>query len=338
VGKGVERGVNSRVKNRYFGMIRLKIDNKEVNVPKGLTVLAAARIQGAEVPSMCYREGKEHFTSCMICMVKDAKNGKLIPSCSVKAEEGMEIITRDSEIEESRKMALELLLSEHVGDCEAPCVVTCPAHMDIPVMNRLLSEGKTLEALQVVKQDIAMPAVFGRVCPAPCEGACRRKSVDSAISICLLKRFAGDDDLDGAKLSIRGMSDNGKRVCVIGAGPAGLAAAYYLRLSGFGVELIDKHENAGGTFWREVESGVLPKGILNKEIGQITGVGVVFRNNTIIDEEEFEKLRAVNDAVVIATGSRNSVADWGLAMNAKGLEVEKETFAASLEGVFAVGS
>ena len=97
---------------------------------------------------------------------------------------------------EARKTALELLLSEHVGDCEAPCQITCPAHMDIPLMNRLLARGKFAEALQVVKKDIALPSVLGRICPAPCEGACRRRSVDEAVSICLLKRFAGDEDLE----------------------------------------------------------------------------------------------------------------------------------------------
>src|SRR6056297_1348826 len=214
-------------------MLKLKINNKEVNVPEGITVMAAARMQGFEIPSICYREGKPHFTSCMICMVKDRKSGKLFPSCSVKATGGMEVITRDEEVEESRRTALELLLSEHVGDCEAPCQVTCPAHMDIPLMNRLLAEGKFSEALQVVKQDIALPAVFGRICPAPCEGACRRKQVDSAVSICLLKRYAGDHDLERATSWMPEKAPStGKKIAVIGAGPAGLAAAYYLQLRG----------------------------------------------------------------------------------------------------------
>ena len=161
-------------------MIKILLDHKEFDVAEGSTIIEAARKNSWEIPSMCYREGKEHFTSCMVCMVKDRRSGKLLPSCSTKVTDGMDIIVMDDEIREARKTALELLLSEHVGDCEAPCQITCPAHMDIPLMNRLLADGKFDEALQVVKQDIALPATLGRICPAPCEGACRRKSVDES--------------------------------------------------------------------------------------------------------------------------------------------------------------
>jgi NADPH-dependent glutamate synthase beta subunit-like oxidoreductase len=105
--------------------------------------------------------------------------------------------------------------------------------MDIPLMNRLLAEGKFAEALQVVKKDIALPSVLGRICSAPCEGACRRRSIDEAVSICLLKRFAGDDDLElKSAWQPRQAPESGKKVAIIGAGPAGLAAAYYLALKG----------------------------------------------------------------------------------------------------------
>jgi len=176
-------------------VIKIKIDNKEVEVPQGSVLMEVIRDSGIEVPSMCFLKDAERFTSCMVCVVKDRITGKIIPSCSMETEEGMDIITMDDEVREARKMALELLLSEHVGDCEAPCQVTCPAHMDIPLMNRLLAAGKFHEALQVIKKDIALPSILGRICPAPCEGACRRKSIDQAVSICLLKRFAGDEDL-----------------------------------------------------------------------------------------------------------------------------------------------
>ncbi|HDS07587.1 MAG TPA: 2Fe-2S iron-sulfur cluster binding domain-containing protein, partial [Bacteroides sp.] len=202
--------------------VRMKIDHREVEADSGSVLIDVLRGEGIRVPSMCYLEGMEHNTSCMVCVVKDRRTGKLIPSCSHRVEDGMDIISGDGEVHEARKMSLELLLSEHVGDCEAPCQVTCPAHMDIPLMNRLLAAGKFREALQVVKKDIALPSVLGRICPAPCEGACRRKSIDQAVSICLLKRFAGDHDLAGDRkyLPFRESPKN-KRVAVIGAGPAG---------------------------------------------------------------------------------------------------------------------
>ncbi len=172
-------------------MIKLRINNLEVEVPPGTPVIKAALAAGVKIPALCLDDELEHFTSCMLCLVKDG-NGRLFPSCSVMATGGMHIITEDDEIREARQTALELLLSEHVGDCEAPCRVACPAHMNIPLMNRLIAAGKWEESLRIVKHDIALPAVLGRICPAPCEGACHRKSVDEPVSVCLLKKFVGD--------------------------------------------------------------------------------------------------------------------------------------------------
>jgi NADPH-dependent glutamate synthase beta subunit-like oxidoreductase/ferredoxin len=320
--------------------MKIILNNKEVNVPEGLSVMGAARLTGIDIPSLCYRKGKPHFTSCMICMVKDAKTGKLIPSCSVNTEEGMEIITRDEEIEESRRMALELLLSEHVGDCEAPCQVTCPAHMDIPLMNRLLAEGKFSEALMLVKKDIPLPSVFGRICPAPCEGACHRKSVDTAVSICLLKRYAGDHDFTGEGPWIPAKaSPTGKKVAIIGAGPAGLAAAYYLQLFGHQCDVYDRHEKPGGSLWKEVESGILPLEVLRNEIGVIEKLGAWFYPHTEVDEEQIKTLQRNFDAVLIACGSGESgVENFGLEMSDKGLNADKQNYLCSKANVFAAGS
>ena len=118
-----------------------KIDNRELEVEEGSMLIEVIRNMGKEVPSMCYMKDLEQFSSCMVCVVKDRKSGNIIPSCARVAEEGMDILSMDEEIREARKNALELLLSEHVGDCEAPCQISCSAHMDIPLMNRLLAAG-----------------------------------------------------------------------------------------------------------------------------------------------------------------------------------------------------
>jgi NADH dehydrogenase/NADH:ubiquinone oxidoreductase subunit G len=96
-------------------MVKLKIDHKEVEVPRGKLLMEVIRESGTEVPSMCFLENAEHFTSCMVCVVKDRKSGKILPSCSREAEEDMDIISMDEEVREARRTALELLLSEHVG-------------------------------------------------------------------------------------------------------------------------------------------------------------------------------------------------------------------------------
>jgi predicted molibdopterin-dependent oxidoreductase YjgC len=123
--------------------------------------------EGINVPTMCFLDNEEHFPTCMICIVKDQKTDKLIPSCSTRVATGMDIISDDEEVIEARKTGLELLLSDHIGECDAPCQTNCPAFMDIPLMNRLLANGQFDEALRVVKKDIALPAVLGRICPAP---------------------------------------------------------------------------------------------------------------------------------------------------------------------------
>ena len=152
-------------------MIKLTIDNRSIEVPAGTSVWQAAKSVGIEIPTMCYLEGTEHFTSCMVCLVKDAHNGRLVRlGVLCLFPKGQNIITNDAETTESRKAALELLLSEHVGDCEAPCQLVCPAHMNIPLMNRLIAKGDFAKALEVVKRDIALPSILGRICPRAVRG------------------------------------------------------------------------------------------------------------------------------------------------------------------------
>jgi len=321
-------------------MIRLKIDNKTVEAREGTPVIVAAREAGADIPSMCFREGKHHITSCMVCLVRNNDTGRLFPSCSIKVEAGMDIVTRDDEILEARKTALELLLSEHVGDCEAPCQVTCPAHMDIPLMNRLLAEGKFREALQVVRKDISLPAVLGRICSAPCEGACRRKQVDQAVSICLLKRFSGDHDLESDDPYLpKKEEEKGKSVSIIGAGAAGLAAAYYLQLRGYSCRIFDRNESPGGSLRREVESGKLPREVLELETGLIRQLGVTFQMKMEVDHTMFEDIQKSSDALVIATGMGESgVGDWGLEMSSKGILADERNFRVGTTKIFVTGS
>lgn len=298
--------------------------------------MKAAQQMGIDVPNMCWHDELEHFTSCMLCLVKDSSRGKLFPSCSVKAAEGMEVITDDEEIKEARQTALELLLSEHVGDCEAPCQLGCPAHMNIPLMNRLIAAGKFSESLEVVKRDIALPAVLGRICPAPCEGACHRRTVDESVSICLLKRFVGDE---GNAPEIIPAISTGHKVAVIGAGPAGLAAAYYLQLKGVQVTLFDKAEKAGGQLRTEISRELLPLDVLDAEIDLILKSGVDFKGGKAIDQEAFDQMTMDYNAVVVAAGTFDGDTNrFNLKGTAKGIEADRSTYRTSAENVFAIGN
>ena len=320
-------------------MIRLEIDNREVSVQAGTTVLSAARMLGIDIPTMCYLEEAGIFTSCMICMVRDERSGKLLPSCSALVQDDMKIITSDEEISEARKMALELLLSDHTGDCEAPCQVTCPAHMNIPLMNRLLASGQTGRALEVVLEDIPLPAILGRICPAPCEGACRRKSVDEAVSICLLKRFAGDTGGYPENPAPAKTGGAHKRIAIIGAGPAGLTAGYYLSQKGYKITLFDKNEAPGGMLRYGVPREELPLDVLDLETSFVLGGQIDLKTGSLVDAGSFKKLSTDYDAVIIASGDiDDNVRSWGLTLGSKGIEVSKNTYQTSVPHVFAIGN
>ena len=319
--------------------INIRINNKKITVPAGITVYQAARSAGIDIPVMCENEDVEHFSSCMVCLVKDAKTGKLFPSCSMYAEEGMDLITGDEEVLQARRISLELLLSEHVGDCEAPCVTSCPAHMDIPLMNRLLAEGRNQEALKVVKNDIALPAILGRICPAPCEAACRRKGIDGAVSICLLKRFAADEDLEGTKHYVpEPAADTGKKIAVIGAGPAGLSAAYYLKLRGHRITVYERAGKAGGDLRHDDLRDRLPEEVIDREIDNILETGIALQTGTDVDEKLFNKILAESDAVVLAPGSSPDISKWNIEMGDRGIVVSKPGYQSSNPKVFAVGN
>lgn len=289
-------------------MIDLHINGTKIKVKPGTTVMDAAGQLGIIIPAMCHNENLPEFASCMVCVVKNKANGKIFPSCSVRAENGMDIITFDEELFEARKIALELLLSDHVGDCEAPCQLSCPAHMDIPTMNRLLAEGEFEKAYEVVIKDIALPSILGRICPAPCEGACRRKPAGGAVSICLLKRAAGDTQMDRrlqtadsgiyAPISGQRSAVRGRSVAVIGSGPHGLAAAWYLQQWGHQCTIYDRNELPGGTLRYSVPHEQLPASVLDAEIFRIRKAGVIFKMKTDINQELLEELQRTYDAVI----------------------------------------
>ena len=148
-------------------MPKITIDNREVEVEAGATILDAAQKLGIAIPTMCYLRGHEATTSCMVCVVKLAGASGLVPACGTVARDGMRVESSSEEVREARKAALELLLSDHVGDCVGPCQMGCPAHMNIPQMIRQIAAGDLEAAIATVKQDIALPAVSGTHLPGP---------------------------------------------------------------------------------------------------------------------------------------------------------------------------
>ncbi len=322
-------------------MIKLTIDHQPVEVQEGTSVMEAASVLGITIPSMCYMQGYSNHPSCMVCLVKDLDRDSLFPSCAMPVSEGMNILTGSAEVQEARREALELLLSDHRGDCEAPCRLSCPAFMDIPLMNRLIAAGDFDQALRLVREEIALPLVLGYICPAPCEKACKRKPMDQAVSICLLKRSTAKyvRSANTAKPDLP--KAGSKKVAIIGTGPAGLSAAFYLLRAGYACVLYDQHENAGGAMRYEIPDDHLPKEMLDTEIGEIVRMGAEFRMGNQVTRELFQQAILPDfDAIIIAAGARkpDTAGIFGLEPDEHGAFFNKSNFSTSIPGVFGCGN
>lgn len=323
-------------------MPRLTIDEREIEVPEGATLLEAARRLEIEIPTLCYLEGKEPLTTCLVCVVKDRARGKLVPACATRAVDGMVIESETQEVYATRRMALELLLSDHVGDCLAPCQFACPAHMDVPLMLRQIAGRDLASAIVTVKHDIALPAVLGRICPKPCEKGCRRSGADGAVAVCQLKRMVADADLASAQpYRPQCAPPTGKRVAVVGGGPAGLSAAYFLAQQGHRVTVFDRRPQPGGRLWDETTEAELPRDVLLAEVGAILALGVEFRGETEVGRDiAVDTVLADCDALLLACGAGAAAEGeaWGVHTSQRGIEADRHTYQTSRPGVFAAGN
>lgn len=320
-------------------MSELLINGKKAKLIEGDKLLDVAERTGIEIPTLCYLKELGHFTSCMVCVVKDKKRGNLVPACSTPAADGMDIETDSLEVIEARRVSFELLLSEHTGDCESPCRISCPTRMDIPRMIRQISAGQLDEAIKTVKEHIALPAILGYICPAPCEKNCRRSRHDQAVSICSLKRFVAETDLEKEEPFIPECSSNGKKIAVAGSGPAGLSAAYYLASLGYSCTVIEKASQAGGMLRTCIKEKRLPGKVLDSEIGILKKMGVDFRMDTSIGKDILlDELKDNYDAVILATGSEDTADLPGIERGKNGITIEKKSMLTSLLNVFAAGA
>ena len=278
-------------------MPRILINNHEADVAEGTTILQAARGLGIEVPTLCHWEGVRPMNSCMLCVVRNTKTGQLLPSCSSIAQEGMHIETDTGDVCKARKEVLELIISEHIGDCEAPCSHTCPASMNIPVMMRQIFEGDFDGAAFTVTNGLVFPGTLGYVCPAPCENPCRRKAYDEKLEIRHLHRnVAAKAEIDNPELTAC-PPGTGKRVAVVGAGLAGMAAAWVLRKLGHAAVVFEKEAVAGGKL-RGLTEAQLPKDVLDTEIARVARTGAEFRYGTEVTSPD--ALEHEFDAVILA--------------------------------------
>jgi len=291
-----------------MSMVSLRIDGRETSVEEGMTVLEAARSLAIRIPTLCHVEGFPPAASCFLCAVQIEGRANLAPSCATPAADGMVVYTDSDEVRASRKMALELLLSDHVGDCIGPCRTGCPARLDIPGFVTRISAGDLRRSAEIASDYLTLPASLGRICPRLCEQRCHRCDKGEPLSVGSLHRLTGDRDMaSGARYIPRRQKASGKRVALVGTGPAGLAAAYHLLRRGHAAVLFDAHSEPGGMLRWGIPEFRLPRHILHQEIEIIGTLGGEFRMQKQLGRDfTLDQLRRDFDAVFLGIGAHGS--------------------------------
>jgi formate dehydrogenase major subunit len=291
--------------------LKVTINGKEYEASAGQTILEVVRQHKEdivdEIPTLCHDPKLPPYGSCYLCVVQVEGLEKLVPSCASPVADGMKVHTNNERIREARKTALELLLSNHYADCLGPCTQRCPAGVDVQGYIALMSLGRHKEAIKLIKEKNPLPLVCGRVCVRECETACRRNLVDERVGIDFLKRYASDIDIEDPwtpEMPAR----NGKRVAIVGGGPAGLTCAYFLTMKGYAPTIFEASPELGGMLRYGIPEYRLPKALLDREIKCITDLGCEVRTASVLgDDFSIDSLKKDGfDAIFLAIGAQKA--------------------------------
>lgn len=266
--------------------VTVTIDGNEIVAEKGLTILEVARRSDIAIPTLCFLKDTLSDNPCQVCVVEIenfadtglsstlATEG-LFRACATLALDGMVIQTASDAVIAHRKERLGIISSTHFGDCKAPCNLTCPGQINVQGYIAHVARGEYEEALRVVMDRNPFPFSVGRVCPRFCETRCRRILIDEPVSINHLKRFVADwcmaHEID---LKIPREKPTGKRVAVIGGGPAGLTAAWFLSRKGHQVTVFEAAPKLGGALRYGFPEYKIPRDVLNYEVNTILRMGI----------------------------------------------------------------
>jgi NADPH-dependent glutamate synthase beta subunit-like oxidoreductase/formate hydrogenlyase subunit 6/NADH:ubiquinone oxidoreductase subunit I/ferredoxin len=292
--------------------ITLTIDDQTVTCDAGETILEAAQRIGVHIPTLCHEPRLPASAACRVCMVEVEGARKTVPSCATAAAEGMVVHTNTEKVRAMRHLYLELLLSDHNSFCTPPCRDACPTHIKIPQFLDYIAHGDYENGVRKLREDLPFPAILGRVCPRPCEGPCRRQLVEHPITICWLHRFMADQTRAGEQegellLPVEQKLDTGKKIAVVGGGPAGLACAFYARLEGHSVKVFEALPHVGGMLRYGIPSYRLPRDVVDEETNMLWRMGVELEVNSRLGVDfQLEELTSEYDAVFLALGAFNS--------------------------------
>ncbi len=285
------------------------VDGQTVQAFEGQTILSAAIAHGIlDIPNLCNDEKLNPTSACRMCLVHVDGQERPLPSCNTPASPNMQVQTKSDDLTHIRRTNLEMILSDHNAYCQPPCQMGCPTHIDIPGYLELIAKGQDREAARLVKEVLPFPYILGLVCPAPCQEVCRRALVDEEIAICRMHGYAAEQSIDDPPTPWPQEAATGKKVAVIGAGPAGLTAAYYLALKGHAVKVFEMMPQAGGMTRYDIPEYRLQKDMVDRELEGVWKLGVEFQGNVKLGKDfTVDDLFAAGyDAVFLGIGAWTS--------------------------------
>jgi len=284
-------------------LFTLTINDKKYHATNNQTILSLAQREGIFIPSLCFSEKLPPSGACGLCLVEAEGATRPLRACAALCTEGMNIRTDTPRLRNMQKRILELHLSAHVGDCVAPCRAACPADTHCGTYIQHIAQGNVEKAVAKMYEAHPFPASIAYICPRPCEKNCRRNDYDQAVNIAGLKNFAVESYVGTYMPSVA--ESTGKHVAIVGGGPAGLTAAYFLRRNGHDITIYERNAQAGGLLRYGIPDYRLPKHILDAELAVLINMGI----HIVTDMQvvvNLPALRADHHAVIIATGAGES--------------------------------
>ncbi|NTW68601.1 MAG: FAD-dependent oxidoreductase [Chlorobiaceae bacterium] len=288
--------------------LSLTINGLPVTAASGATILDAATAAGIEIPTLCFNKSLDATGSCWMCIVELKGKNRFVPACDTLVMAGMVVETENEALSSMRRQSIERIIEQHSGDCLGPCELTCPAGCDIPDFIDAIARHDEQSAIKIIKESIPLAGILGRICPAPCEDECRRHGIDNPISICALKRYAADCDSQASDRYVPEVRENsGKKVAIVGSGPAGLTAAFFLRRKGHGVTVLEAGTEAGGMMRYGIPRFRLPESVIESDLATLRDMGIEFRFNSEFGSAvTVESVKHEFDALFLAVGAQKA--------------------------------